>query len=211
MLTSHAEQELPDEEEIDGVVVRLPMRAAIARGDLPAIAGVLREVSELKRSFAPGSRARPRRRAEPLLPAQDASQRTPWLLGLQQQLLGSQEGGASSLLRDGLRSASWVVGCRELVTEQAHRLAPELRGSLLHDLQQRRDDRSGGGAWRHHRRSLSSRSSAGSCRPRAWTSCWRLSPVCACGSRLSAWSLSATVPSVRRWSACQRSSVWKRW
>jgi glycosyltransferase involved in cell wall biosynthesis len=136
VLTSHGEQQLPDEEEIDGTLVhRLPMRAAIAQGDVSALARVLRAVTELKSELAPELVHVHAAGPSLLFHLRTRPERTPWLLGLQQQLLGSQKGGGSSLLRDGLASASWVVGCSELVTEQARGLVPGLaaRSSTIYN------------------------------------------------------------------------------
>src|SRR4030042_5953155 len=54
VVTCHGEQELPDEDDFQGIpVCRLPVRTALAAGDLRALTSALAAVVRLERSFAP--------------------------------------------------------------------------------------------------------------------------------------------------------------
>jgi hypothetical protein len=129
VVTSHAERELPDEDELCGIPVRrLPMREAVAARDVGSLGRVLRDATALKSAFGPELVHVHSVGPSLLLHLRSRVEETPWLLGLQTEALGSQRNGGSTLLGAALRTASWVVGCARFVTEQARRPAPEIGG-----------------------------------------------------------------------------------
>jgi len=123
VVTSHAELELPDEDDFEGIPVRrLPIRAALAAGDVRALMRALQQVVRLKQSFAPDLVHANGIGPSLLLHLRSRPDATPWLLGVQQQLLDSQAAEASSLLRACLRSASWIAACSEAAAKQLRSL-----------------------------------------------------------------------------------------
>jgi glycogen(starch) synthase len=136
VVTSQAERDLPDEDELEGIPVRrLPFRAAIEARDVLELARLQRQVVRLKRSFAPDLVHSNDVGPSLLLQLRSRPDAVPWLVGLQQELLGSQTARAGSLLTACLRSASWVAGCSAAVTEQVRALEPglERRSSTIYN------------------------------------------------------------------------------
>jgi glycogen(starch) synthase len=132
VVTSHAELELPDEDDFEGIPVRrLPIRAALAAGDVRALMRALQQVVRLKQSFAPDLVHANGVGPSLLLHLRSRPEATPWLLGVQQQLLDSQTDEASSLLLACLRSANWIAACSAAATKQLRSLEPGVAARSL--------------------------------------------------------------------------------
>jgi glycogen(starch) synthase len=136
VITSHAELELPDEDERAGTRVwRLPFRAALDGRDFGQLRLARRRAMEIARTFdadvihlyALGSSAVfvPQARGDPPRPL---------VLTLHGEILRESAGGPDTVLEKILRTASWTVGVSTAVLQQAHRLAPEIaaRSSVVH-------------------------------------------------------------------------------
>jgi glycogen(starch) synthase len=137
VVTSHAELQLPDEDEHAGARVwRLPFRSALIERNLGQLHLVRRRVAELTRAFDPdlihlyavGSSAM-------LLPSGRGKLTRPLVVTLHGEVLREPVGGRDSVLQKVLRTADWAACVSGAVLQAAHRLAPELapRSSVVYN------------------------------------------------------------------------------
>jgi glycogen(starch) synthase len=130
VITSHAELDLPDEDERAGARVwRLPFRAALAARELGRVRLVRQRAGELVRTFDPdvihlyalGSSAVfvSQARGDPPRPL---------VLTLHGEILRESAGGPDTVVQKILRTASWTAGVSMAVLQQAQQQAPELVG-----------------------------------------------------------------------------------
>lgn len=130
VVTSHHDRELPENDVHDGVPIRrLPFRAAIAGRDVKSFVATMKEVAEIKRTFAPdvihlnaiGPSALFHLRTAEASPA-------PVVVTVQQEVLSSQAEGAGTLMAQVVGAADWVVGCSQAVLDQLRSAHPEIAG-----------------------------------------------------------------------------------
>jgi glycogen(starch) synthase len=137
VITSHAELELPDEQEHAGVRVwRLPFRAALGERNLGQLQVIRRRVTQLTEAFQPdlihlfalGPSAL-------FLPRTHGNAGRPLVVTLHGEVLRGSVGGRDSVLHKVLLAGDWVACVSTAVLEAAHRLAPELasRSSVVYN------------------------------------------------------------------------------
>lgn len=126
VITSHHDRELPDADEYDGVPIRrLPFRAAIAGRDVKAFVRAMQETAAIKRDFRPDLIHMNAIGPSALFQLRSAGASTaPLVVTLQQEVLESQLGGASTVMAQIIESARWVVGCSQTVLEQLRAAHP---------------------------------------------------------------------------------------
>lgn len=135
VLTGDADGALPDHEDMDGIVIRrLPLRAAMSRGDPGLLMENLRKVRALKQRIAPdivhlnfsGPMALYHLKTAQAAPARTVTTLHGPVSGLR--------GGAGTLLGDIFDRSDWVVAHSQAVLEDARMAAPAVAGrsSLIH-------------------------------------------------------------------------------
>src|SRR5262245_16842728 len=137
VITSHDYLDLPDEAHFVGIpVYRLPFRTAFAKGNVTQLIEARRQVSQLKRSFAPDlvhlNSVGPSGLFH--LQTHDAHP-APLLVTLQIEIPPGATAGRSTLFTQLLRSAHWVTGVSTAVLDQARGLEPQIipRSSLIYN------------------------------------------------------------------------------
>lgn len=128
VVTSHHDQDLPDEDVHDGVkILRLPFRAAIAGRDVKSFLRATEQTAAIKREFAPDLIHVNAIGPSTLFHLRTAAASTaPVLVTVQQEVLASQVRGSATLMAQVIDSAAWVVGVSDAVLQQlraAHSIA----------------------------------------------------------------------------------------
>ena len=137
VITSHAELELPDEQEHAGARVwRLPFRAALVERDLGQLRLLRQRVTQLTQAFNPdlihlyalGSSA-------VLLPQARGTPTRPLVVTLHGEVLRESAGGRDTVLQKVLLTTDWAACVSMAVQLVAHQLAPELapRSSIVYN------------------------------------------------------------------------------